>query len=187
MIVLSAVHSPTPHSPKTAWVRSTWSIYVHTHAHAHDLNFANAARQLGSSVGILSSSYHLRERLAQILYLFRENAADLFPRKVARQPRESYVNPNQRHLQRNKRKKTHTLINPVVTDDLEAEELPRQLKDFADDVTTFLDCLNEFPEFSDEGLNSSIISLKGDLQVRASREYHWSNILKSLHSTGHHV
>ena len=80
------------------------------------------------------------------------------------------MNPNQRHLQRNKRKKTHTLINPVVTDDLEAEELPRQLKDFADDVTTFLDCLNEFPEFSDEGLNSSIISLKGDLQVRASRE-----------------
>ena len=64
------------------------------------------------------------------------------------------------------------MINPVVTDDLEAEELPRQLKDFADDVTTFLDCLNEFPEFSDEGLNSSIMSLKGDLQVRASREYH---------------
>ena len=82
------------------------------------------------------------------------------------------MNPNQRHLQRNKRKKTRTLINPVVTDDLEAEELPRQLKDFADDITTFLDCLNEFPEFSDEGLNSSIISLKGDLQVRASREYH---------------
>jgi hypothetical protein len=45
-------------------------------------NLSNAARQLGSSVGILSSAYHLRERVAQILHLFHENAADLFPRKV---------------------------------------------------------------------------------------------------------
>ena len=45
-------------------------------------NFSNAARQLGSSVGILSSSFHLRERLTFIGYLFRENAADLFPRKI---------------------------------------------------------------------------------------------------------
>ena len=52
-----------------------------------------------------------------------------------------------------------------MTVHLEAEELPKQLKDFADDVTTFLDCLNKFPELSDDGLNSSIIFLKGDLQV----------------------
>lgn len=135
-------------------------------------NFGNAARQLGSSVGILSSSYHLRERLAQILYLFRENAADLFPRKVARQPRESFVNPNQRHLQRNKRRKAHTLINPALNDSPEAEELPMQLDFFAQDITTFLDCLNEFPEFSDESLNSSILSLKGDLKVRLSSRYY---------------
>ena len=67
---------------------------------------------------------------------------------------------------------------------LEAEELPKQLKDFADDVTTFLDCLNKFPELSDDGLNSSIISLEGDLQVCLFGEHHLFNILKLLYSTG---
>lgn len=36
---------------------------------------------MGSSVGILSSAFHLRERLAYVLFLFRKNAANLFPRK----------------------------------------------------------------------------------------------------------
>lgn len=50
-------------------------------------------------------------------------------------------------------------------DTLEAEDLPQQLEFFARDVTTFLECLNEFPEFTDESLNASILSLKGDLKV----------------------
>ena len=41
-----------------------------------------------------------------------------------------------------------------------------QLEMFARDVTTFLDCLNEFPEFTDEAVNSAIRSLEGDLRVR---------------------
>ncbi|KAG8750778.1 hypothetical protein FRC11_010066, partial [Ceratobasidium sp. 423] len=40
--------------------------------------FANAVRQLGSSVGLLSAAYRLRARLRQIQYFFRENAAELF-------------------------------------------------------------------------------------------------------------
>ncbi|KAG1850769.1 hypothetical protein C8R48DRAFT_778114 [Suillus tomentosus] len=52
-------------------------------------NFANAARQLGSSVGILSSAFRLRERLTKLLLLFRENAATLFPRKISCRPRET--------------------------------------------------------------------------------------------------
>ncbi|CAL1699128.1 unnamed protein product [Somion occarium] len=132
-------------------------------------NFANAARQLGSSVGILSSSFHLRERLTQILFLFRENAADLFPRKIVREGREQLVNPNYRHLKRNKRRRAPPhVVNPTVMDTLEAEDLPQQLEFFARDVTTFLECLNEFPEFTDESLNASILSLKGDLKYWAS-------------------
>lgn len=128
-------------------------------------NFANAARQLGSSVGILSSSFHLRERLAQILFLFRENAADLFPRKVHRQPREGVMNPNVRP--RRKAKSVH-IANPAVLDDLDAEDFPDQLQGLAEDVIIFLDCLNEFPEFTDEGVNTSITSLEGDLKYWAS-------------------
>ncbi|KAI0783765.1 WD40 repeat-like protein [Abortiporus biennis] len=131
-------------------------------------NFANAARQLGSSVGILSSSFHLRERLAQILFLFRENAADLFPRKISHQSRDSIVNPNT-HFKRTKDSRAAGLIvNPTVVSNIEAEDIPNQLKWFAADVRTFLDCLNEFPEFTDEGVNSSILSLEGDLRYWAS-------------------
>ncbi|OCH89316.1 WD40 repeat-like protein [Obba rivulosa] len=132
-------------------------------------NFANAARQLGSSVGILSSSFHLRERLAQILFLFRENAADLFPRKVPRRPRESLVDPNLQHWRKSKRYKPPPHVaNPTIMESLDPEDFPFQLQMFAKDVTTFLDCLNEFPEFTDEAVNSSILSLEGDLKYWAS-------------------
>ncbi len=130
-------------------------------------NFANAARQLGSSVGILSSSYHLRGRLAQILYLFRENAADLFPRKVRHQSREESLTSS--HLPQYRRGKRHRALphvhNPTVDEKLDSEDFPEQLSMFARDVATFLDCLNEFPEFTDEAVNSAIMSLEGDLKV----------------------
>jgi WD repeat-containing protein 26 len=119
-------------------------------------------------VGILSSAFHLRERLAQILFLFRENAADIFPRKVNRQPRESsLVNPNVRKQHRRKQKsaKTHYL-KPTVDDSLDPENFPEQIEQLAIDVTTFLNCLNEFPEFTDEAVNASILSFEGDLKVR---------------------
>ncbi|KAI8972801.1 WD40 repeat-like protein [Trametes punicea] len=132
-------------------------------------NFANAARQLGSSVGILSSSFHLRGRLAQILYLFRENAADLFPRKVSRQSRESITSTNLPHFRRGKRHRVPPHVhNPIVMEKLDPEDFPEQLQMFAQDVTTFLDCLNEFPEFTDEAVNAAILALEGDLKYWAS-------------------
>lgn len=36
---------------------------------------------------------------------------------------------------------------------------------FAKDIGTFLNCLNEFPEFTDEAVNTSILSFERDLQV----------------------
>ncbi|GBE88718.1 predicted protein [Sparassis crispa] len=134
--------------------------------------FANAARQLGSSVGILSSSFNLRERLAQVLYLFRENAAELFPRKVARQPREVLLHPNMRHWQKSKRYKAPPPVaNPAVSENLDPEDFPYQLQMFARDVMTFLDCLNEFPEFTDEAVNTSILSLEGQFRYPAVERY----------------
>lgn len=40
--------------------------------------FANAVRQLGSSAGLLNAAYHLRARLTQIQYFFRENVSPLW-------------------------------------------------------------------------------------------------------------
>lgn len=133
-------------------------------------NFANAARQLGSSVAILSSAFHLRVRIAQILFLFRENAADLFPRKIARKERETPINPNHKLLQRGRRltkryKPPPNVARPIIKEDLDVEDFPHQLESLGVDVTTFLDCLNEFPEFTDEAVNASILSFEADLKV----------------------
>ncbi|TBU39880.1 WD40 repeat-like protein [Dichomitus squalens] len=151
-------------------------------------NFANAARQLGSSVGILSSSYHLRGRLAQILYLFRENAADLFPRKISHQTRESLTNPQLAQYRKSKRHRVPPHVhNPIVMEKLDPEDFPEQLQMFAQDVTTFLDCLNEFPEFTDEAVNAAVLSLEGDLKYWASslkqyeKEFRFPAVQRYLH------
>jgi hypothetical protein len=131
-------------------------------------NFSNAARQLGSSVRILSSAYRLRERLAQILYLFHENAASLFPRKVSHQDQTSHVDGlTWRQGKRAKIKAAPNVRNPVVLGDLDPEIFPQQMEKLADDVTIFLECLNEFPEFTDEAVNSSVVAFQGDLKVRS--------------------
>ncbi|KAI0301606.1 WD40-repeat-containing domain protein [Multifurca ochricompacta] len=132
-------------------------------------NFSNAARQLGSSVGILSSAFHLRERLAQIAWLFRENAADLFPRKVSHQSAEGLVRPDVLPRRKRARSKAPPHVRrPLVLKKLDPENFPSQLGLFARDVITFLHCLNEFPEFTDEALNASIIAFEGDLKYWAS-------------------
>ncbi|VDB91362.1 unnamed protein product [Peniophora sp. CBMAI 1063] len=131
-------------------------------------NFSNSARQLGSSVGILSSTYHLRERLTIIGYLFRENAADLFPRKIAHENRDALHKPALPTRGRAKSKPPPHVRRPVVVDPPEQEEFPLQIKLLAQDVITFLHCLNEFPEFTDEAVNASIVAFEGDLKYWAS-------------------
>ncbi|PPQ66008.1 hypothetical protein CVT24_011952 [Panaeolus cyanescens] len=141
-------------------------------------NFSNAARQLGSSVAILSSAFHLRERLAQVLFLYHENAADLFPRKVQHIsldfPNESPTSSRRRRgLKRIKGKAQLHLPRPIVTHNLDPETFPDQLELLSKEVSTFVRCLNEFPEFTDEAVNASIMSFTGDLKYWASclREY----------------
>jgi len=53
----------------------------------------------------------------------------------------------------------------VVTADLDPEDFPEQMAQFAEDITIFLECLNEFPEFTDEAVNASILAFQGDLKV----------------------
>ena len=104
-----------------------------------------------------------------ILHLFRENAADLFPRKVHRRSREELINTHLRP--RRKQKASAQVASPGLKEDVDVESFPEQLEGFAEDVITFLDCLNEFPEFTDESINASIITLEGDLR-------YWGSCLK---------
>lgn len=141
-------------------------------------NFANAARQLGSSVAILSSTFHLRDRLARLLFLYRENAADIFPSKIghiAREPfGESQLSSRRRRGFRKFKGKAELHIpRPTVTENLDPETFPQQFEFLGKEVTTFLKCLNEFPEFTDEAVNSSILSFESDLKVILSRFIRW--------------
>ncbi|PPQ66540.1 hypothetical protein CVT26_009513 [Gymnopilus dilepis] len=142
-------------------------------------NFANAARQLGSSVAILSSTFHLRDRLAQLLFLYHENAANLFPRKIAHVARDGNADSpsasrrKKAFIRRVKGKAQLHVPRPTVAENLDPESFPEQLEQLAKEVTNFLRCLNEFPEFTDEAVNASILSFEGDLNYWASclKEY----------------
>ena len=76
------------------------------------------------------------------------------------------MNPSVRP--RRKAKAPLHVAKPEILEDVDAEDFPDQLQGFADDVITFLDCLNEFPEFTDEAVNAAIMSLEGDLRVSRS-------------------
>ncbi|KAG1767907.1 hypothetical protein EDD22DRAFT_873622 [Suillus occidentalis] len=118
-------------------------------------NFDNGARQLGSSAALLLAASRLRERLVRLLFIFRDNTANLFPRRIARQSRETLVNPNIVD-RRGKRM------------DSQPEAIPQELEGFARDLRMLLHSLNDFPEFRDDAVNSSIHAFAGELEYRAS-------------------
>lgn len=134
-------------------------------------NFSHASRQLGSSVGILSSAYQLRVRVAQLLRLFHQNAVHLFPRKVHQTDTSIEVNDQPLRTKRKRSKPPPNVRTPLITEDLDLEEFPEQMSRFAEDIMTFLECLIEFPEFTDEVVNASISSFHKDLKVGLGHSY----------------
>ncbi|KAG8884759.1 hypothetical protein FRB97_003279 [Tulasnella sp. 331] len=137
------------------------------------LNFGNAVRPLGSSVGLISSAYNLRTRLQQILHLFRENASEIFPEKIKKQPADLILPLSSRKKSRSRRTARHRptqTLRPTVgkglTSDL--EDFPEQFQFLAKDLVSFLHFLHDIPEFTDEGLNASVLSFEADLKYWAS-------------------
>lgn len=72
----------------------------------------------------------------------------------------------QHSLKRKHKNRSPHISRPLVDDNLEPENFPEQLEHLALDVSTFLNCLNEFPEFTDEAVNASIRAFEGDLKVK---------------------
>ncbi|KAJ7185449.1 hypothetical protein C8R46DRAFT_1060616 [Mycena filopes] len=144
----------------------------------HLRNFGNATRQLGSSVAILSSAYRLRVRIAQILFLYRENAADLFPRKVTHATREVVADAKLKTRRNKKPVKARStaphVARPTIDENLDLEKFPEQFEALARDIATFGHCLNEFQELTDETIKASIASFEGDLR-------YWSSCLHVYH------
>ncbi|KAJ7359084.1 WD40 repeat-like protein [Mycena albidolilacea] len=135
-------------------------------------NFANATRQLGSSVAIQSSAFHLRGRIAQMLFLYRENSADLFPRKIQHATKESALDTKSKGRRKIKALKDYGapphVARPPIDENLDLENFPEQFEALANNIVKFGRCLNEFPEFSDDAINASITSFEGDLRYWSS-------------------
>jgi WD repeat-containing protein 26 len=93
-------------------------------------------------------------RLAHILHLFHENAADLFPRKIQHLNKEPIVHPVERRSRKKMKKLPHNVALPAVDPELDPEAFPEQFSLLAKDIMTLLNCLNEFPgvEFTIHGL-----------------------------------
>ncbi len=126
--------------------------------------FQNASRQLGSSIGLLSSAYGLRQRLFVVLHLFRENAESLFPKYIRPKP-DPLDTPAPRKSTRAGGPKAAILRRPTTNVVQDAEDLPKEIAFLAEDVMTFLHHLEEFPEFVDEAVNASITAFQHDLKV----------------------
>ncbi|KZV92647.1 hypothetical protein EXIGLDRAFT_836264 [Exidia glandulosa HHB12029] len=120
--------------------------------------FTHAFTQLGSSVGLLSATFALRQHLAILLYLVRDNAADLFPRLVRR---DAYAPI--RLAQTADAAKTVDVL----------ENFPRVLQDLAACTSIFLDRLGEFTEFTDQSVSGPLLTLKTDL-------VYWADCLREF-------
>ena len=79
------------------------------------------------------------------------------------------------------------VVKLMLEDNLEPDTLPSQFESFAKDVVTFLNCLNEFPEFTDEAVNQSMRGFEADLKVCRVHRVHSCNFDTSVSSIGHRV
>jgi WD repeat-containing protein 26 len=154
--------------------------------------FQTAARQLGSSVGLLASAAQLRNRLLKVEALFHENASEIFP-----SIKSKFVD-NLEALKPKTKKKPPVrarsnskalLFRPAAMNAApDPETLPNELLELAIDVKAFLHHLEEFPEFVDEALNASITAFEVDLRYRADclseydEQFRWPAVQRYVHA-----
>ncbi|KAF8322778.1 WD40-repeat-containing domain protein [Cantharellus anzutake] len=133
-------------------------------------SFTNAVGQLGSSVAISSSADELRDCLQRLLQSFRSNAAHLFEGGE----KELASIPKFRRFA--SRYYTRTIRSPLVQADSPAT-IPEQMASLAHNLTTFVRCLDQIPEFTDQAVNASTALFHDDLM-------YWSSCLKDHRAGG---
>ena len=100
-----------------------------------------------------------------ILRLFHENAANLFPGKVQHQDMATQASNVPLRVKRHQSRPPSNVRTPVISGDIDPEDFPKQMAQFAEEIVIFLEYLNEFPGFTDEAANASILAFQGDLKV----------------------
>ena len=70
-------------------------------------------------------------------------------------------------------------VKRPAREELAVEALSSELEGLAEELMAFLHCLNAFPEFTDEGVNATIVSFDGDLQVADSHYLNYRTKLKT--------
>ena len=86
----------------------------------------------------------------------------MFPGKVHHQDTSTHA---PLRTERRRPKPLPNVRTPVITEDLDPEDFPKQMSQFAEEITVFLECLREFPEFTDEVVNASMLAFQVDLKV----------------------
>ncbi|CAG8639697.1 17631_t:CDS:10, partial [Acaulospora colombiana] len=154
------------------------------------ITFQLSARQLDSSVGSLASAGQLRSHLMNIGILFQRNAAEIFPQmksKLAKidtpKPRKKRPKPRAKIYSR------ASILKPTTINEIpEPETLPSELSEFASNLAVFLRQLEEFPEFADDTLTTSITALEIELKRRADclaeyrHQLHWPAVQRYVHA-----
>ncbi|KAF8330142.1 uncharacterized protein EI90DRAFT_3204913, partial [Cantharellus anzutake] len=136
-------------------------------------SFTNAVGQLGSSVAISSSADELRDCLQRLLRSFHSNAAHLFEggeKELASIPKPR--RPASRYH-------TRTIRSALVQVDSPAT-IPEQMASLAHSLTTFVGCLNQIPEFTDQAVNASTTLFHDNLMYWSSYQFKRSYIRQYL-------
>ncbi len=126
---------------------------------------------MGSSVGILSASSRLRERLANILILFRRNAIDLYSEQGVSRPIHPTITPKKGIKEELSKKISEPkAVKHKELPKSDPEHISSELHMFSRDITTLLECFIQFPEFVDEIPDRS---LGDDLKVSKLLGHLW--------------
>lgn len=112
----------------------------------------------------------MRARLSQLLHLFLLNAAELFD-DVHKKPAEPLWRSTRSRVKG--KRATAEKIRPTLAIKSDPEAMPDELELLADDLNTFVECLNQIPEFNDEAVNAYVVSFQNDLK-------YWSSCLRDF-------
>jgi hypothetical protein len=133
---------------------------------SHLQSLANAALQLESTAGLVSSVNRLRVRLNRLLCLLQENSRRLIARSGRSNSSVGYPAYSLYGQER----------PPSPITDHDILKLPEELSLLAEDVARFLKRLREIPELNDDAIAVALVNLERDLKV--------GNLLKDLRSNG---